>query len=78
MAKKKTWKDCKSLDEMEDSDTASDFFGSDEFKDSFRKQIEADTWGKGHPMIYMDENGDMIRHYKDGRKEIIRKKGEGI
>lgn len=76
--KKKKWQDCKSLDEMEDEDLVSDFFRSDEFKDSFRKQIEADTWGKGQPMVYMDENGDMIRHYKDGRKEIIKKKGEGI
>lgn len=78
MNKKKTWQDCKSLDEMEDEGLVSDFFRSDEFKESFRKQVEADTWEKGLPMIYMDENGDMIRHYKDGRKEIIRKKGEGI
>lgn len=48
-----------------------EFFESDEFKELFKQQIIKDTWDKDLPMIYV-ENGKIIKHYKDGRKEIIK------
>ena len=41
-------------------------------KTKIGKRIEEDTWGKGRPMIYMDEEGWLVEHWADGR--IIRKK----
>lgn len=49
-----------------------DYFKSKEFKESIRKKINEDTWDKDLPKIYMDENKNIIKHYKDGRKEIIK------
>lgn len=40
----------------------------------FDKFILMNTWDKGLPMVYRDDNGDIIKHWKDGRKEIIQKK----
>jgi len=39
---------------------------SEEFKASFRKQVEQDTWGQGKPMYYMDDDGWLVEHLKDG------------
>lgn len=50
----------------------SDYFRSEEFHKEMRKNIEAETWDKGLPMFYSE--GDwLIRHWKDGRKEKIKK-----
>lgn len=35
----------------------SDYLRSDQFKVDFRKAVEADTWEKGLPMYYMDDEG---------------------
>ena len=35
--------------------------------------ITKNTWDVGLPMVYRDEKGNVIRHWKDGRKEIIKK-----
>lgn len=55
-----------------EDESESKYFQSQEFKDNIAKAIEADTWGKGRPMIYMDEEGWLVEHWADGR--IIRKK----
>ena len=49
-----------------------DYLRSDQFKVDFRKAVEADTWEKGLPMYYMDDEGWLVEHWKDGR--VIRKK----
>jgi hypothetical protein len=49
------------------------FFKSEEFREAFRKRVEADTWGKGLPMIYMDEDRWIVKHWQDGRIERIKK-----
>ena len=51
----------------------SEYFRSREFKKSMKKRIEKDTWGKGLPMVYMRENGDIIKHFKSGAVRIIKK-----
>lgn len=65
------WGESKTLDDfLDESELA--WFMSDDFKEKVAKTIEADTWGKGRPMIYMDDEGWLVEHWKDGR--IIRKK----
>ena len=49
-----------------------EYINSQEFKDSFRKQVEKDTWEKGLPMIYLDDNGNIVEHFKDGTIKIIK------
>lgn len=41
------------------------YFKSNEFKEKVRKIIEADTWGKGRPMI-VAKDGWIVELWKDG------------
>lgn len=50
----------------------SEYFLSEEFQENFRKQVESDTWNQGLPMVYMDDNGKIVKHWKDGKIEIIK------
>ena len=52
--------------------TESEYFKSEQFKEDFRKKVEQDTWEKGLPMIYMDENKNIVEHWKDGTINIIK------
>ena len=52
----------------------SEYFRSEQFQEDFRKQVEKDTWDNGLPMVYLNEEGDIVRHYKDGKIEIIKEK----
>ena len=54
----------------------SDYFKSKEFKESFNKTVELNTWEKGLPKIYMDEKGDIVEHWKDGTINILKTKEE--
>ena len=67
MEKKESW------DNIEDSNRVSEIFKSKEFQEAFRKQVEEDTWGNGLPMIYLNDEGWIIRHYKDGTIEKVKK-----
>ena len=55
--------------------TESEYLKSEQFKEDFRKKVEEDTWEKGLPMIYMDENKNIVEHWKDGTINIIKKYG---
>lgn len=46
--------------------TESEFFSSKEFQEGITSQIEKDTWGKGLPMYYMNENRQLVEHWADG------------
>lgn len=46
---------------------------SEQFKESFRKRVEEDTWGKDLPLVYLDEDGWIVKHWKDGTIEKIKK-----
>lgn len=50
----------------------SDYFRSEQFQEDFRKQVEKDTWDKDLPMVYLNEEGDIVRHYKDGTVEKVK------
>jgi hypothetical protein len=55
------------LDHIEDNNRVKEAFESEEFKRAFRKQIEKDTWEQGLPMIYLNDEGWIVEHWKDGR-----------
>ena len=55
--------------------TESEYFKSNKFKEDFRKKVEEDTWEKGKPMIYLDDNGNIVEHWKDGTIKIIKEDG---
>lgn len=55
--------------------TESEYFKSNKFKEDFRKKVEEDTWEKGLPMIYLDDNGNIVEHFKDGTINIIKEDG---
>ena len=52
--------------------TESEYFKSNKFKEDFRKKVEEDTWEKGKPMIYLDDNGNIVEHWKEGTIKIIK------
>lgn len=49
----------------------SEYFRSEQFQEDFRKQVEKDTWDNGVPMVYLNEEGEIVRHYKDGTIEKV-------
>jgi len=51
----------------------SDIIRSEQFKESFRKRVEEETWGKDKPMVYLDDNGWIVKHWKDGTIEKLKK-----
>ncbi len=50
------------------------YLKSSEFQESFQKQIEEDTWGKGRPKIYMDKDRNIVEHWSDGRINSLKHK----
>ena len=47
-------------------------FTSKGFAEDMGKQIKKDTWGKGRPMIYMNEKKEIVEHWKDGIISILK------
>jgi hypothetical protein len=62
----------KSIEDLED-ESESAYFQSQEFQDHVKAIIERETWGKGLPKVYMDEEGWIVKHWKDGRIERLEK-----
>jgi hypothetical protein len=56
-----------------ENDKLNEYLLSDQFKDDFRKQVEKDTWDKGLPMVYMDNEGYIVTEWKDGRINRIKR-----
>jgi hypothetical protein len=46
---------------------------SEQFKESFRKRVEEETWGKDLPLVYLDEDGWIVKHWKNGTIEKLSK-----
>lgn len=63
----------KSWDDIEDQGMVGKVINSKEFREAFQNQIKADTWDKGLPMVYMDDERWIVKHWKDGRIERISK-----
>ena len=71
--KKKTLEQCRTFEDIEDNGLMFEYFNSKEFKESIKKSIEKETWDKGLPKIYLDENGWIVEHWKDGKITKISK-----
>jgi hypothetical protein len=56
---------------IEFEDALTDYLKSEKFQNDFEAQVKKDTWGNGIPMIYMDEQGNIISHWEDGTKDIL-------
>lgn len=39
---------------------------------SFQDIVKENTWGKGLPMIYVDDKNRLIKHYKCGKIIVIK------
>jgi len=51
---------------------AAKYFTSTEFKNSFAKQVHADTIGKGLPMTYMNDKRQIVKEFPNGTIEILK------
>lgn len=57
-----------------DGDSISEYIKSEKFQEDFIRQVEKDTWDKGLPKVYMDKEGNIVEHWKDGAINIIKEK----
>jgi len=60
--------------EEDDEDEVGVYLMSDDFREDYRKQVEKDTWGQGLPMVYMNNEGQIVKHWADGKIEVIKDK----
>ena len=58
----------------EENDEFVEYLRSEKFQQDYRKQVEKDTWENGLPMVYMNEQGQIVKHWKDGKIEVIKEK----
>lgn len=54
----------------------SKYLKSKEFQENIKKFIEQETWEKGFPKIYLDKNGNIVEHWKNGTINILKTKEE--
>jgi hypothetical protein len=52
-----------------------DYFKSKEFKEKIEQSIQRETWDKELPRYYMNEEGKIVEHWKDGTIKVIKEKG---
>lgn len=57
----------------DDIDEVGEYLMSEQFKEDAKKQIEKDTWDKGLPKVYLNEDGWIVKHWKDGQIDKIQK-----
>lgn len=57
--------------EFDEEDHIGTFLKSKDFQEKFHEQVKKDTWGNGIPMIYMDDDKNIISHWQDGTKDIL-------
>jgi hypothetical protein len=56
-----------------DNNSVKEALESKEFKEAFRQRVEKDTWGNGLPMVYIDDEDWLVRHWPDGRIDRVNK-----
>lgn len=57
-----------------DTEEEDKYFKSQEFKDSIQISINRETWDKDLPKYYINSNGDIVEHFKNGTINIMNKK----
>lgn len=60
------------IEELED-EFELEFLRSNEFNKNLTKHIESETWGNGLPKIYLNENNEIVEHFKDGTINVLNK-----
>lgn len=50
------------------------YYASDNFKENYQQYIIDITWGQNLPMIYLDDNGRIVEHWKDGKIKVLKEK----
>jgi hypothetical protein len=50
-----------------------DYFKSKEFKERIEQSIQRETWDKELPRYYLDKEGRVVEHWKDGTIKVIKK-----
>jgi len=48
------------------------YLNSPKFKELLQQEVIKDTWGRGLPMVYMNKDGQIVKHWADGRMDIIK------
>lgn len=67
------WKQVSKIKCNEEQDDLYNYLRSREFKESFAETVKKDTWERGLPMVYMNKDGWIVNHWKDGKIEKIKK-----
>lgn len=49
-------------------------YASEEWKAQYQQHIIDITWGQGFPMVYLDDKGRIVEHWKDGRIKVLKDK----
>jgi hypothetical protein len=55
----------------------SEAWKNETFKKELSKLIVEETWDKGIAMVYLNKHKQFVRHWKDGRIEIIKDFNDG-
>lgn len=45
---------------------------SHKLNDEIKSIIKKETWGNNIPMVYMDQNKNLVKHYRNGNIVIIK------
>ena len=53
-----------------------EYLRSEQFIQDMAAAVKKDTWGKGFPMIYLDDNGNIVEHWENGTINILHTKEE--
>jgi hypothetical protein len=59
-----------------EKDKIQEYLRSKQFSIDFAAAVKRDTWGQGLPMIYMDDNKNIVEHWEDGTINILHTKEE--
>lgn len=49
-------------------------YASEEWKAQYQQHIIDITWGQNLPMVYLDDNGRVVEHWKNGRIKVLKEK----
>jgi hypothetical protein len=61
---------------MKKKDEIHEYLTSKQFQIDFAAAVKKDTWGQGLPMIYLDDNGNIVEHWENGTINILHTKEE--
>lgn len=54
-----------------EDDEIAEYMHTDEFQKNFEAEVNKTTWDLNLPKVYSDKEGHIVRHWKDGKIEMI-------